>query len=900
MMGFSNRMSIDNAKEGADDDDDDASAEAEHLGSSGETMLSQSQGSIVEATEVQYPPPPPMMAASRKPSGIVRKESVDRGVRKTRSLPDLPPSPVHSSLAVARSRTEYDKAYDEETVGMMTSPLSEREETHEPEASNGPGGSVEASKPSYCERNENVAQEKADKPRGNMSRESSLFAERNISLLETEPVTNLNEKAGGETMDATLGHPHNSPSAINHAERGHGKEGEVPDGAQKDDEDMELMLTTTDIGDCIKAIAVAKQIIEADQSQDPFHGIDIEQWQSIFEDFKKYIAALGDPSSTEAEELQQINNHDKVYAIFDRGMDVNDCNALFIYNMIRTISGGIDVHGKSHSHRDRNRPSHDEAHDGFKKLNHLAACLDMIFGVNEDSDPLNTAVSVSVSKAERENSTDSTVLKFSKTLEASNQNDELASSTIQQPMSHTMPPTYIQAMSQIFARFAAENTGPLQSQLDSSRKTLAATREGAMNLQRQALKVQDDLQAAQTEAEEANSRQEVAEAELGRQKYEFERREESFERVKEHYKAEIDRKELELANVKERYGRELKEAKAELARVKHRYTEQRSTEQRSTEQRKRKESDDGRNEHQMKHQRSEHHRRHGMHPDPNANIHQETTSDDQISPSIPKKIEYHPTDPFGGDAEGSRKRSKVSGRQSRHSTGNVTSRKSYPPAPFELQPPRRSRASSEQKVRATDHKTDQHHGSFSRTGEQAREHSGRFGKLGGANQRNALKSLTENNSVDNASGVNFREKKESRNRPERSSRKDQQPHDERIEREEEEGNQTSNFASTSRKHNVTKNPYLKQSKPAKKVTNETSNGEPSFAYQEVVRGRDKRAALPGHDCEECRKFFDALGKGYDTGQMVMECSRHRARHVPPSTPPNFWNLTFIDSVGSKD
>jgi len=182
------------------------------------------------------------------------------------------------------------------------------------------------------------------------------------------------------------------------------------------------MLTTTDIGDCIKAIAVAKQIIEADQSQDPFHGIDIEQWQSIFEDFKKYIAALGDPSSTEAEELQQINNHDKVYAIFDRGMDVNDCNALFIYNMIRTISGGIDVHGKSHSHRDRNRPSHDEAHDGFKKLNHLAACLDMIFGVNEDSDPLNTAVSVIVSKAERENSTDSTVLKFSKTLEASNQN----------------------------------------------------------------------------------------------------------------------------------------------------------------------------------------------------------------------------------------------------------------------------------------------------------------------------------------------------------------------------------------------------------------------------------------------------------------------------------------------
>jgi len=619
-----------------------------------------------------------------------------------------------------------------------------------------------------------------------------------------------------------------------------------------------------------------------------------------------------------------------VFAIFDRGMDVNHCNAIFIYNMIRTISGGIDAHGKSHSHRDQqNRLSHHEApHDGCKKLNQLAACLDMIFGVNEEdsSDILSTAVSVSISKAERETST---VLKFSMSLESLSQSDETSLLTTQQPPAGTLPP-HLQAMSQVFAQFSAENTRPLQSQLDSTRKTLAATREGSMDLQRQALKLQDDLQDAQTEAEEAKSNQEQTETELGRQKYEFERREESFERVKEHYKAEIDRKETELANAKERFERELKEAKAEVARAKLRYTgqrhseqrhteqnhteqrhteqrhtdlrhtEQRHMEQRHTEQRKRKERDGRREDHQMKDHRTEHHRRHGMpHPNPNANMHAETTetSDDQISPSIPRKIEYHPTDPFDDDAEGSRKTSKVSGRQSRHSTGNVTSRKSRS-APYELQPPRRSRASSEPKTRDTNHKTDQHHSSTSRNDEQVSESSGRYGQPGSTKQRNPLKSLTENSHADHSSDANFREKKESRNRRERSARNDQQPHDERAEQEE--SKQTSNFASSSKNRKATKNPYLKQSKPSKNIVKETDgNNEPSFAYQEVVRGRDKRQALPGHDCEECRKFLNAVGNGYDREQLVFECSRHRARHAPPSTPPDFWKLTFVDSVGGS-
>jgi hypothetical protein len=31
----------------------------------------------------------------------------------------------------------------------------------------------------------------------------------------------------------------------------------------------------------------------------------------------------------------------------------------------------------------------------------------------------------------------------------------------------------------------------------------------------------------------------------------------------------------------------------------------------------------------------------------------------------------------------------------------------------------------------------------------------------------------------------------------------------------------------------------------------------------------------------------------------MKCSRHRARYAPQSTPPDFWRLTFADSVASK-
>ena len=75
------------------------------------------------------------------------------------------------------------------------------------------------------------------------------------------------------------------------------------------DDDVEFTLTTSDIGDCIAAIEVANEIAKrADPSQDPFDGIDIEWWQSVLTKFEKYVAALGNSRTTEAVDLQRVND----------------------------------------------------------------------------------------------------------------------------------------------------------------------------------------------------------------------------------------------------------------------------------------------------------------------------------------------------------------------------------------------------------------------------------------------------------------------------------------------------------------------------------------------------------------------------------------------------------------
>jgi hypothetical protein len=75
-----------------------------------------------------------------------------------------------------------------------------------------------------------------------------------------------------------------------------------------------------------------------------------------------------------------------------------------------------------------------------------------------------------------------------------------------------------------------------------------------------------------------------------------------------------------------------------------------------------------------------------------------------------------------------------------------------------------------------------------------------------------------------------------------------------------------------------KNPCRKQIH-----TKTEEDDKPTFAYQEVVRKRDDRMALPGHDCDECRKFLDAIeaaGGDIDRDEIINKCSRHRSRHKP--------------------
>eukprot|EP01130_Rhizamoeba_saxonica_P008264 TRINITY_DN3341_c0_g1_i1.p1 TRINITY_DN3341_c0_g1~~TRINITY_DN3341_c0_g1_i1.p1 ORF type:complete len:107 (-),score=34.54 TRINITY_DN3341_c0_g1_i1:249-569(-) len=68
--------------------------------------------------------------------------------------------------------------------------------------------------------------------------------------------------------------------------------------------------------------------------------------------------------------------------------------------------------------------------------------------------------------------------------------------------------------------------------------------------------------------------------------------------------------------------------------------------------------------------------------------------------------------------------------------------------------------------------------------------------------------------------------------------------------------------------------------------------EREAVYSKVVRKKDERENLVGFDCEECQKFYDALGGDIDKEVMVQLCSKHRAVKAPPSTPPWYWDTNI--------
>jgi len=68
---------------------------------------------------------------------------------------------------------------------------------------------------------------------------------------------------------------------------------------------------------------------------------------------------------------------------------------------------------------------------------------------------------------------------------------------------------------------------------------------------------------------------------------------------------------------------------------------------------------------------------------------------------------------------------------------------------------------------------------------------------------------------------------------------------------------------------------------------------------EPTRKKADREALPGHECEHCKKFYDAItedGGSFDRKVFVNCSSRHRHLHETPNTPPGFWDLSFANDV----
>ena len=93
-------------------------------------------------------------------------------------------------------------------------------------------------------------------------------------------------------------------------------------------------------------------------------------------------------------------------------------------------------------------------------------------------------------------------------------------------------------------------------------------------------------------------------------------------------------------------------------------------------------------------------------------------------------------------------------------------------------------------------------------------------------------------------------------------------------------------------------------------------------YDERVRKRAEREALPAWECQQCARFYAMLKRqGYNVDNDALKCpdcgddrrtdwggnggvqgilqetSRHRHRFVAPPTPKNFWAIGFDDDWG---
>eukprot|EP00058_Branchiostoma_floridae_P004616 XP_002590104.1 hypothetical protein BRAFLDRAFT_83382 [Branchiostoma floridae] len=69
---------------------------------------------------------------------------------------------------------------------------------------------------------------------------------------------------------------------------------------------------------------------------------------------------------------------------------------------------------------------------------------------------------------------------------------------------------------------------------------------------------------------------------------------------------------------------------------------------------------------------------------------------------------------------------------------------------------------------------------------------------------------------------------------------------------------------------------------------------PNYKYAQVVRKKDERRKLHGHDCQCCKDWYGDMSESQKRLRMKAT-SRHRQQHSPTSTPEGFWDIGMQDT-----
>ncbi|KAG1657345.1 DNA endonuclease RBBP8 [Nymphon striatum] len=72
--------------------------------------------------------------------------------------------------------------------------------------------------------------------------------------------------------------------------------------------------------------------------------------------------------------------------------------------------------------------------------------------------------------------------------------------------------------------------------------------------------------------------------------------------------------------------------------------------------------------------------------------------------------------------------------------------------------------------------------------------------------------------------------------------------------------------------------------------------EVDIKFKEVVRKKEDRKKLDGHNCHECQKYYGDLNLPEEELKKRMKyCSRHRAKYSPEKSPEHFWEVDLPDT-----